>query len=189
MKPGANKGKGQRSIQSFLFKPKAAAQSAQTKSEQHCGENKAACDTSDIIPPNKKPRLSRTPTLPEPVYNSTGKNASAVPDMPHRHATNDQDALQPLAGPPASTDLLSSPPHTVPARVEHRHQRFQQKLVMGAGNKTYKETQKLSAMTKPKYTPLELQIVELKERHPGVLLIVEVSSYIASPANSKRASC
>ena len=33
----------------------------------------------------------------------------------------------------------------------------------------------MPAVTKPKYTPLELQIVDLKDRHPGVLLIVEVT--------------
>lgn len=70
---------------------------------------------------------------------------------------------------------IESHPTQVPARVEQRHQRFQQKLVIGAGNKPEGHTKAMPAVTKPKYTPLELQIVELKDRHPGVLLIVEVT--------------
>lgn len=70
---------------------------------------------------------------------------------------------------------MQSHPTQVPARVEQRHQRFQQKLVVGAGNKPEAHSKAMPAFTKPKYTPLELQIVDLKDRHPGVLLIVEVT--------------
>jgi len=75
---------------------------------------------------------------------------------------------------PASAGIQSHPTQ-VPARVEQRHQRFQQKLVIGAGNKPEAHSKAMPAVTKPKYTPLELQIVDLKDRHPGVLLIVEVT--------------
>lgn len=68
-------------------------------------------------------------------------------------------------------------PTQFPGRIEQRHQRFQQKLVVGAGNKAEQgHARGMPAVTNPKYTPLELQIVELKDKHPGVLLIVEVTN-------------
>lgn len=75
------------------------------------------------------------------------------------------------------------PRSAIPHRDPDMHQRFQNKLVVGRGN--YKrgsseaqEAQRTqlasSSGAKPKYTPLELQVVDLKRRYPGVLLIVEV---------------
>ena len=187
MKPGASKGKGQRSIQSFLFKPKAAVNSAseQAKPEQRIlGEKQASAGTA-VIPPNKKPRLSRNTSqqqAPNPV-NSTGREAD-VPADTSQPIVVDHDVLAVPASDSNHAQPQQPSQHSVPARVEQRHQRFQQKLVMGAGNRTYRETQKLNAITKPKYTPLELQIVELKEKHSGVLLIVEVSSFPLGNSNA-----
>ena len=77
---------------------------------------------------------------------------------------------------PAGTqDTAPALQQAVPARVEHRHKRFQQKLVIGAGNKAEGQSRGNVSAAKPKYTPLELQIVELRDKHPGVLLIVEVN--------------
>lgn len=190
MKPGSNKGKGQRSIQSFLFKPKATASPAsaqskqeaisQTKPEQRVLGEKQPSEPAVAVPPNKKPRLSHAHSQQEPLrQNSSGKNADSHVSQP---VIVDHDMPELPAAQAISTETQQPLQHPVPARVEQRHQQFQQKLVMGAGNRTYRETQKLNAITKPKYTPLELQIVELKEKHPGVLLIVEVSSCLASCA-------
>ena len=193
MKPGSNKGKGQRSIQSFLFKPKATASPAsaqskpeaasQSKPEQRVLGEKQPSEPALAVPPNKKPRLSRAHSQQESLkgLNSSGQHADQLSNV-SQPVIVDHDMPELPAAQAISTETQQPSQHPVPARIEQRHQQFQQKLVMGAGNRTYRETQKLNAITKPKYTPLELQIVELKEKHPGVLLIVEVSSCFASCA-------
>ena len=188
MKSGASKGKGQRSIQSFLFKPKAAATaSGQARPEQRVLGEKQASVGPAVIPPNKKPRLSSSASQRETpnAVNNTGRNAD-IPADTSQPKVIDHDTPE---LPATDTQPHHPSQHSVPARVEQRHQRFQQKLVMGAGNRTYRETQKLDAITKPKYTPLELQIIELKEKHPGVLLVVEVSSTSCSDAKLSTLRC
>jgi DNA mismatch repair protein MSH3 len=43
-----------------------------------------------------------------------------------------------------------------------------------ASGVTQPDTQVLKHKVKTNYTPLEIQVVELKEKYPGVLLVIEV---------------
>ena len=60
----------------------------------------------------------------------------------------------------------------VPPPRPGAHQRFQNKLVLGIGNR---KAAGKDSIVPQKHTPLELQVVELKEEHAGVLLAIEVS--------------
>jgi DNA mismatch repair protein MSH3 len=84
------------------------------------------------------------------------------PDQPAAHPTSDSDSH---AAQPSSRSAAS-----IPARHAGRHLRFQQKLARPSP----KEPAAGESAPKQPFTPLELQIVDLKRRHPGVLLVVEV---------------
>ena len=188
MKSSTKAEKGQRSIASFLFKPKGGTTPTDSQPKQRVLGEKQAAQNAPAVPPNKRPRLAPPQSQSK---ESTPLRKSSTKDTPKRtailptpslgsaatangHAQQDVDAAM----------LSASMQHTapaaetaIPARVEQRHQRFQQKLVVGAGNKAERNARGVPAAVKPKYTPLELQIVELRERHPGVLLIVEVTEH------------
>ena len=186
MKSSTKADKGQRSIASFLFKPKGGTTPTDSQPQQRVLGEKQAAQNPPAVPPNKRPRLAPPQTQSK---ESTPLRKSSSSDIPKRtaslltpslgsvttangHTQQDADASMPSAGlqqPAPATEAA------IPARLEHRHQRFQQKLVVGAGNKAERHARGIPAAVKPKYTPLELQIVELRERHPGVLLIVEVT--------------
>lgn len=184
MKPSATQDKSQRSIASFFFKPKAGAtpKTGPASQQRVLGEKQAA-QGPPLLAPGKRQRVVPPETqrqedaLPpdrasSPTLRSQAGKFSAV--QPPAAATVNVQSAHTSRG---STPQAAGNTHTsqVPARVEHRHQRFQQKLVIGAGNKPEGPARGMPAVTKPKYTPLELQIVELKDKHPGVLLIVEVT--------------
>lgn len=176
MKAGAKNNKGQRSIQSFLFKPKALPNAAKEIPNKRVLGEKQAVESSDIIPSNKKPRLSQDTGHLDAVkcHNLSARTANDPESSQNGSLNANRDPVPHKPAPTASIQLNPAP---VPARNQHTHQRFQQKLVVGAGNRADRNAKALSSITKPKYTPLELQIVELKEKHPGVLLIVEVCSH------------
>ena len=189
MKASAKTDKGQKSIASFLFKPKGSnpkagqskqqpqQQQQQQQQQQHrvLGEKQAAQLPPALAAPTKRQRLSE-PVETEPI-NDEGQMPSEPAHDPNSfvgvqdlHSCNGHDASL------ISTADVGAAQQQIPCRIGHRHQRFQQKLVIGAGNKAEGNARGAAAVTKPKYTPLELQIVELKDRHPGILLIVEVCS-------------
>ena len=189
MKPSATQDKSQRSIASFFFKPKAGAtpKTGPASQQRVLGEKQAA-QGPPLLAPGKRQRVVPPETqrqedaLPpdrssSPTLRSQAGKFSAV--QPPSAATANVQSAHTSGGStpqPAGNTHTSQTP--VPARIEHRHQRFQQKLVIGAGNKPEGPARGMPAVTKPKYTPLELQIVELKDKHPGVLLIVEVTKFI-----------
>ncbi len=201
MKPSSNPEKGQRSIASFFFKPKAgpAPKNGQQKQQQRVLGEKQAAQGPPLAAPSKRQRVS--PPESHRQEDAVPRNMSSSPALHTQAPENSAVQLQAAASSkaqsarapqapsmqPASAGIQSHPTQ-VPARVEQRHQRFQQKLVIGAGNKPEAHSKAMPAVTKPKYTPLELQIVDLKDRHPGVLLIVEVTtSSCANVANCHNA--
>lgn len=173
--------KGQKSISSFFFKPKGSDPKAnqskpQQQQKQHrvLGQKQAAQGPPPLAAPAKKQRLSE-PAEIETIDDEEGPSASAHNSSAHvgvqdLHSVNGHDTSL------ISTADIHGVQQQIPSRIGHRHQRFQQKLVVGAGNKAEANVRGTAAVTKPKYTPLELQIVELKDKHPGILLIVEVCS-------------
>jgi len=188
MKPSSNPEKGQRSIASFFFKPKAGPtpKNGQPKQQQRVLGEKQAAQGPPLVAPSKRQRVS--PPESHRQEDAVPRHISSSPTLHTQAPTN--SAFQPQAAASSNaqsahasqapsmqpaTAAIESHPIQAPARVEQRHQRFQQKLVIGAGNKPEGHSKAMPAATKPKYTPLELQIVELKDRHPGVLLIVEVT--------------
>ena len=101
--------------------------------------------------------------------NTEPHNSSS--DLPAPDATPGEQstALPSKNSMPPSAPMGAHSADTIPPRHAGRHMRFQHKLA--------KESSKEPAageVPKQAFTPLELQIVELKKRHPGVLLIVEV---------------
>ena len=89
--------------------------------------------------------------------------APAAPAQPSQAAAGSSqvtDASQPGAA------------KQVPPPRPGAHQRFQNKLVLGIGNR---KAAGKDAIVPQKHTPLELQVVELKDKHAGVLLAIEVS--------------
>lgn len=188
MKPSSNPDKGQRSIASFFFKPKAGAtpKVGQQKQQQRVLGEKQAAQGPLIAAPSKRQRVSPPEShwqedavprhmFPSPSLHTQAPANSAV-QLQAAASSIVQSAHLPQAPSMQTASAgIESHPTQVPARVEQRHQRFQQKLVIGAGNKPEAHSKAMPAVTKPKYTPLELQIVDLKDRHPGVLLIVEVT--------------
>ena len=184
MKAGSKPDKGQKSIASFLFKPKSGSvpRNGQPKQQQQqqqpqqrvLGEKQPAQGPPPLAIPAKRQRLSENVDLEsqnEQIQRATVLTSST------QHATvfSNRQGLQTAArdsGESVSTADVHALQSQVPSQVDRRHQRFQQKLVLGAGNKA--ATRGAPAVTKAKYTPLEMQVVELKDKHPGVLLIVEV---------------
>ena len=187
MKASAKIDKGQKSIASFFFKPKGsdpkAGQSKQKQQQQQqqqkqhrvLGEKQAAQVPPPLAAPTKRQRLSE-PTETEPIDDEgpmpsePAYDPNAFVGVQDLHLANSHDASL------ISTADAHAAQQQIPCRIGHRHQRFQQKLVIGAGNRAAGKATGAAAVTKPKYTPLELQIVELKDKHPGILLIVEVCS-------------
>ena len=190
MKASNNPEKSQRSIASFFFKPKAGttSQNGQPKQQQRVLGEKQPAQGPPLVAPGKRQRRSphEPPAQEKAVHlpRSTSSNlpspaASSLPDQPFKAEVASQASVRASNTPmqPTGTAPTYTMPTQFPGRIEHRHQRFQQKLVVGAGNKAEQgHARGMPAVTKPKYTPLELQIVELKDKHPGVLLIVEVTN-------------
>lgn len=186
MKPSATQDKSQRSIASFFFKPKAGAtpKTGPAKQQRVLGEKQAA-QGPPLLAPGKRQRV----VPPEPQRQEDALPPDRASSLTFHSQAGNLSAVQALAAATVNVQSAHTPGDStiqpagsaytsqtqVPARVEHRHQRFQQKLVIGAGNKPEGPARGMPAVTKPKYTPLELQIVELKDKHPGVLLIVEVT--------------
>ena len=149
--------KGQRSISSFF----AAKQPSPAASAGQPG------------PDQPRPKRQRTSDGDQPHVTQQLNQAPPVQAAPK---------VAPISGTPApdkraiETEQQHEPdPAGIPARQDARHQRFQNKLVIGRGN-SKRDTAAPADVgaAKPKYTPLELQIVALKREHPNVLLIVEV---------------
>ena len=184
MKASAKPDKGQKSIASFFFKPKGSDPKAgQSKQQQQqprvLGEKQAAQVPPPLAAPTKRQRLSASIEIEpindeRPALSTPAHYASAVAGGQDLHSASSHDASL------ISTADMHAAQQQIPSRIGHRHQRFQQKLVIGAGNRAEGSARGTAAVTKPKYTPLELQIVELKDKHPGILLIVEVCSSSSS---------
>ena len=171
--PSASKA-GQRKISNF-FKPQPDATAARLSNrpgdspqQVHSTRDSPA---EPVEPPAKRAKLSPNH---DPVSHSAGDVIAldddsdgldeSVPPRPAAPRTND---INGHTAQPSSRTAAS-----IPARHAGRHLRFQQKLARPSP----KEPVAGDAAPKQPFTPLELQIVDLKRRHPGVLLVVEVCS-------------
>lgn len=124
----------------------------------------------------KKPKTS-TPTSTEISFGSGASSSTESPTQLHQ---------KPLAGPP--TNLLVELPAELPAESpsksrlsEHNikglHEQFKKKFGAIDQERIEKRKHVESVKTNPtvqKFTPLEAQVVDLKAKYPGCLLVVEV---------------
>ena len=150
--------KGQRSISSFFAakQPPSAASAGQPGPDQPRPKRQRTSDGDQLQQHNQAPPVQATPVV-APISGT----AIATPP-PQRRASKAEQEQEP------------DPAESL-ARQNARHQRFQNKLVIGRGNSKRDAAAPVDVgAAKPKYTPLELQIVTLKHKHPNVLLIVEV---------------
>ena len=180
MAPTAQPPVGQRKISNF-FKPKPDAKphvsslEGSPRKDEEPSSNKSAADAE---PPRKRLRLSR----PGAEVITLDDDSDAREETPHSPA-------QPEAAPSETGDGgpvdHSSRATSIPARHSGRHMRFQQKLA----RPSTKEPAAGDAPPKQPFTPLELQIVDLKRRHPGVLLVIEVRIVLRPAARQRSPSC
>jgi len=173
MAPTAQPPVGQRKISNF-FKRKPDAkphvsppEDSPRKDENHTSNRSAA----DAEPARKRLRLSK----PGAEVITLDDDSDAQEEMPHSPAQHEAAPSQPGDGNPTSH---SSRAASIPARHSGRHMRFQQKLA----RPSTKEPVAGDAPPKQPFTPLELQIVDLKRRHPGVLLVIEVRLLVSTAA-------
>ena len=193
----AKKKKVQPSIASFLFskskqpavskpdQPKRAVLESDVLSEVQA--SKFHADSSE--PPHKKQRTGSASTTGLVLTPGAAKNSSegsAASRASLEAAATPQETpmpmasqpLQPIASGADDMEVEVMPPQhdaaaTIPLRQDARHSRLQHKLVENEGRRSRKS----DAPGEPgKFTPLELQVNELRKRYPDVLLIIEVGN-------------
>ncbi|KAK6250568.1 DNA mismatch repair protein MutS [Theobroma cacao] len=129
-----------------------------------------------------KPKTPSTPTPPANPSSSPSPPSPPIPS-PNVKATV---SFSPSKRKLLSTHLTSTPkkpkttlsPHThnpVPLQSNPSlHQKFLHKLLEPSPRRPLEPTVELSGSDHKKYTPLEQQVVDLKNKYPDVLLMVEV---------------
>ncbi|XP_057427626.1 DNA mismatch repair protein MSH3 isoform X2 [Lotus japonicus] len=128
---------------------------------------------SRFFAPKSKPPSSTTdspsppPSSPRPNP-PTPKISATVTFSPAKRRLTSQ-----LTSPHKSPKLPKLSPHTH-NHSPSLHQRFLQKLLEPSSHPSTSDPQPHSSFKSVKYTPLEQQVVELKAKHPDVLLMVEV---------------
>ncbi|XP_059629291.1 DNA mismatch repair protein MSH3 isoform X2 [Cornus florida] len=117
--------------------------------------------TSQLTSPRTKP--SKIPKLSPQTHNHvpSSPNSSLLPDDPPPNKPNKNPKLSPHTHNPI-------PPLPNPSL----HQRFLKKLL--EPSEDILEPSSNPSVSNPKYTPLEQQVLDLKDKYPDVLLMVEV---------------
>ena len=158
-KPSAQRQPGQRAISSFLFASKDSAVSRTGQANGPC----EARTPPKVVVLDEEPASATEPFLPP------AKRARFFPPL-GRDDTRPIRTSQPAAANTPVSDTVLREPATRTSRTDN-HQRFQNKLVLGIGNRKQADS---SMIVPQKHTPLEVQVVELKQKHSGVLLAIEV---------------
>eukprot|EP00884_Botryococcus_braunii_P017424 jgi/Botrbrau1/4365/Bobra.105_2s0012.1 len=158
-------GKGQRSLDSFFFKPPAKAGPS-----AKCTDTPVETSPDGLEPPNKKPRLEKRSTFFENTRDESSRSEiSANGAMQVGYSTN---GANPVADRPDTNGTKGISMH-IPSQSSVRHQRFQKKLVE---NPAFGQRKQPGAedIVPQKHTPLELQVLALKKKYPDCILIIEV---------------
>lgn len=140
----------------------------------------------------KTPSTARTPDTPQatpappPLPPTSVDPLSTLPPAKRQRVeAPEQQSVHSVDGTPSTADLSRalrqhlSPHKVIPPRQPARHARFVSKLVgddAAKGDAPGRHT----APTALKHTPLELQVVDLKRKHPGVLLMIEGVVHVSS---------
>ncbi|XP_022140857.1 DNA mismatch repair protein MSH3 isoform X2 [Momordica charantia] len=144
------------------------------------GKQKQQVISRFFAPKPKSPSSSSSspPSIPAPQPFSPPKISATVTFSPSKRLLS--SALASQSTPPKSSKRPKLSPHTQnpvsPLPNPSLHKRFLQKFLEPTENtlQPSNPNPKPPPGGDPKYTPLELQVVELKKRHPDVLLMVEV---------------
>ena len=72
-------------------------------------------------------------------------------------------------------------PPPIPKRTASNKSKAYRKLVQSVEQQEAAVSKASTSTAKPKYTPLEQQVVDLKRKHPDALLVVEVCCYRTAP--------
>lgn len=195
MAPKANLIKGQKPISSFFFslpskrqdrsvlQSSAPSVDANGRSTSRIGkEQQTTAGAQNSGPPAKRLRLSEPaidshhPVQPHDAFHASIKDESKPDsDLPTAsRAGGSAESRQ--TGPPHGVGQYrrSQKCGKVPAHDPHvRHERFQNKLVLGLAS-GLDRGRSSQGIVPQKPTPLEEQVFELKRKHPGVLLMIEV---------------
>lgn len=190
MKSSQKKKNVQPSIASFLFskgkQPAAGSKPKPARAESNALSEARASSLQERSsePPQKKQRLSNGISK-DVIQNSAAADSLNV-QPPLAHPSSTPAASEQMVPLPSSSQPLHPaddmeveilpPQHdtaAVPPRQVARHSRLQHKLVENEGRRSRKS----ELPGEPgKFTPLELQVNELRKRYPDVLLIIEVSN-------------
>ncbi len=192
----AKKRNVQPSIASFLFsKPKQPATAkesapASTQTPVLSEVQASSLPTKPSGPPLKKQRVSppssngHAPAAPaSEVHTTTTMPAhGASSDSADASKASSPMAVESISQQPSGSTSgcmeIDNPPHqaaeAIPPRQGVRHSRLQHKLVENEGRRSRKSDATGEA---GKFTPLELQVNDLKKQYPDVLLIIEVPSH------------
>ena len=196
MKPSQKKKNVQPSIASFLFskgkQPAAGSRPELAKSGSGVLSRDSSLQTSSSEPPQKKQRLSNGISTDLVQTPAAADSSDAQPALAHPSSTpaasehmvplqSSSQPLQPAVHGADDMEVEILPPQhdtaAVPPRQVARHIRLQHKLVENEGRRSRRS----EVPSEPgKFTPLELQVIELRKRYPDVLLIIEVRSNAAT---------
>ncbi|XP_075647562.1 DNA mismatch repair protein MSH3 [Castanea sativa] len=148
-------GKQKQQVISRFFAPKSKTPSNPSTSSPSSSSSKSEAEPSLRNPPTPPPKISATVTF-----------------SPSKRLLSSQ-----LSSPkPKPSKLPKLSPHTqnpIPNPNPSLHQKFLDKLLEPSPT-PLEQTPKTQSSCKTKYTPLEQQVVDLKNRYPDVLLMVEV---------------
>jgi hypothetical protein len=128
----------------------------------------------------RKPKANAAP--PAEAAGSGGQRAEQQQGPPAKRAklAPQEEAGAGDTAHPELRDQAGAPraaPSAIPSRVPARQLKAQRKLVESERQEQQSAAAAAGRADKPKYTPLEQQVVALKQQHPGVLLVVEVSCW------------
>ena len=169
MAPTSHPPVGQRKISNF-FRPKPDVKSRTSllgeSAQKDCNPFSSQRSAPEAEPPRKRLRLDSGHCAEVITLEDDSDAQAEVPSSSAQH----QPAPPHTSG--SDTAQHSTRSASIPARHAGRHMRFQQKLARPSP----KEPVPGDAAPKQPFTPLELQIVDLKRQHPGVLLVVEVQA-------------
>lgn len=165
--------KGQRPISSFFFrKPEDKAKSGQ----------KHGLASSAAAQPQSKRQKTAGPQQKRAEGNSQADGTSSLltdAQIGQECSQGEQEPIDLTVGPDERSTQAAGRKAPVTSRrtqpasydKEARHGRFQNKLVLGPASGLERD----KTVVPQKTTPLEDQVYALKRKHPGILLLIEVS--------------
>jgi DNA mismatch repair protein MSH3 len=122
-----------------------------------------------------RPQAKDAPSTAQP--SSQQVNAGSGQQPPSKKQRLEEDGVVAIDPTPEKAEARQRPPApAIPKRTATNKSKAYRKLVQSVEQQEAVASKASTSAAKPKYTPLEQQVVELKRKHPDALLVVEVSS-------------